>query len=458
MISPGGRPINEAPLSSSKTDNWVAKAGGLPPYVRGIARAIARKHGGKVTSADIAMAIAATRKWQAKSKVAAVKAASGAAQADWAAKRAKSHNLSVVDLAASSAHHHIAGTSYHWHHGWQPLDRATAARYGKDTKGLTDFHEIEPEEFNGYDNMPKYVGSAKFGGPVDEQPVMKYKTNKALTGKTFKDSKGNTVKVAKVSASNTHVLGEDGRKTRISELKGNDAAISAFKKNQFKTATRTYKIKSGFKKTKYTPLPIGPKAPAEKTPSWSKVPIGKTYSAPAGFEEPRFPKNRPLQTPNLATPLTGAEKAQLVNYTGASYAGLNSALRTGKTEGYEAKIKNMDSALAKAAPLPKSQILHRGFSVAALSQLQPGDSFVEKAYSSTSRRSNLGLAARSTRLHIESMDPALKALDVNGISQHPNEHEVILPRNTKYTVKRRVDHGAHTHMYVHAEPAKPEDM
>jgi peptidoglycan hydrolase-like protein with peptidoglycan-binding domain len=80
-ISPGGRPIDESPLSTSKTDNWVARAGGLPPYVRGIARGIAKKHGGDVTSADIAMAWEYVKKLAATSKDAKVRAAASAAVA-----------------------------------------------------------------------------------------------------------------------------------------------------------------------------------------------------------------------------------------------------------------------------------------------------------------------------------------------------------------------------------------
>lgn len=79
-ISPGGRPgYNPAPLSTSKTSNWVARNGGLPPYVRGIARGIAKKHGGKVTSRDIAIAWQQVKKLAAKSKVATVKAAAAKA-------------------------------------------------------------------------------------------------------------------------------------------------------------------------------------------------------------------------------------------------------------------------------------------------------------------------------------------------------------------------------------------
>lgn len=106
-ISPGGRPIDDSPLSASHDDNWVAKRGGLPPYVRGIARGIAKKHGGKVTSNDIQMAIGVLKNWASgRGKVhPAVKAAAAAAIAQWEAM--KGTNLSTesnddLDLAWAS--------------------------------------------------------------------------------------------------------------------------------------------------------------------------------------------------------------------------------------------------------------------------------------------------------------------------------------------------------------------
>lgn len=88
-ISPGGRPINTAPLSASKTDNWVARKGGLPPYVRGVARGIAKSHGGKVTSRDIKIAIARMKVWAAGGGGAhpAVQAAAAKAVAHWEAMK-----------------------------------------------------------------------------------------------------------------------------------------------------------------------------------------------------------------------------------------------------------------------------------------------------------------------------------------------------------------------------------
>ena len=87
-ISPGGRPIDTSPLGTKK--NWVTKRGGLPPYVRGVARGIAKsRHGGKVTSGDIATAISRMRVWAVGGQHVhpAVRAASAAAIARWDAMK-----------------------------------------------------------------------------------------------------------------------------------------------------------------------------------------------------------------------------------------------------------------------------------------------------------------------------------------------------------------------------------
>lgn len=89
-ISPGGRPINESTLNRSPKKNWVESRGGLPPYVRGVARGIARKHGGKVTSRDIKIAIARMKVWAAGGQHVhpAVRAAAAKAVARWEAMKA----------------------------------------------------------------------------------------------------------------------------------------------------------------------------------------------------------------------------------------------------------------------------------------------------------------------------------------------------------------------------------
>lgn len=92
MISPGGRPINETPLSGSKDSNWVARSGGLPPYVRGVARGIAHSRGHATPdSRDIATAIGKMQDWArgGGGVSPAVQAAAAKALAQWAALRAR---------------------------------------------------------------------------------------------------------------------------------------------------------------------------------------------------------------------------------------------------------------------------------------------------------------------------------------------------------------------------------
>src|SRR5690242_6855874 len=100
-ISPGGRPIDESPLGHGGK-NWVTKAGGLPGYIRGVARGIA--HHGPVTSADIAEAVSRIRVWAVKSKNPAIRAAAAAAIAEFEAKAKASHSLSNRDEYLDLAH------------------------------------------------------------------------------------------------------------------------------------------------------------------------------------------------------------------------------------------------------------------------------------------------------------------------------------------------------------------
>lgn len=91
-ISPGGRPIDTSSLDKSPKENWVEKAGGLPPYVRGVARGIARSRGhAEPTSRDIATAIARMKVWAAGggNVKPAVQAAAAKAVAQWEAAKSR---------------------------------------------------------------------------------------------------------------------------------------------------------------------------------------------------------------------------------------------------------------------------------------------------------------------------------------------------------------------------------
>jgi hypothetical protein len=89
---------DDSPFSSSKTSNWVARRGGLPPHVRAVARALMRKRGMDESHA-IAVSINANKRWAGSGRVTArggkpsqvtprVRALSSAAVARWTAMKA----------------------------------------------------------------------------------------------------------------------------------------------------------------------------------------------------------------------------------------------------------------------------------------------------------------------------------------------------------------------------------
>lgn len=107
-----------SPFSTSKTSNWVAKAGGLPGRVRAIARAVKRKNPEWTLSHCIAVALNAVKYSAAtgdsklpgrQNERASTVAAHGAAVAHWSAMKASTHtaarvpslDLAGLDLAAT---------------------------------------------------------------------------------------------------------------------------------------------------------------------------------------------------------------------------------------------------------------------------------------------------------------------------------------------------------------------
>jgi hypothetical protein len=91
------------PFSTSTTSNWVAKAGGLPPYIQHVAHAMVEK--GKDTSKAISMAVGIVRNWsEGKGGVGKpVQAAASKAMAEWEAKKAGSKGKSAAKATAKVA-------------------------------------------------------------------------------------------------------------------------------------------------------------------------------------------------------------------------------------------------------------------------------------------------------------------------------------------------------------------
>lgn len=101
--------MDTSPFSTSTTSNWVARAGGLPDYVRGVAHALLRKGRAADESRAIEMAVGLMQDWASgrtsngKGHVhPAVQAAAAKALAQWSAMKASAHandGAAAVELA-----------------------------------------------------------------------------------------------------------------------------------------------------------------------------------------------------------------------------------------------------------------------------------------------------------------------------------------------------------------------
>jgi hypothetical protein len=87
---------SSASLDASPNKNWVENAGGLPPYVRKLARGIMKS--GKSKSQAIAIAISRVKKWSAGGDDvdADTRAKSAKAVAQWEAAKAKNKGKKVI--------------------------------------------------------------------------------------------------------------------------------------------------------------------------------------------------------------------------------------------------------------------------------------------------------------------------------------------------------------------------
>lgn len=104
--------IDESPFSASTTDNWVAKLGGLPPYIRGVTRGIMKSGHSFEDALPIAIGVMKTwaaggPTWGHKSHAsAAVRAKAAGALAHWEAMKAASgggHRECTIEASSTRA-------------------------------------------------------------------------------------------------------------------------------------------------------------------------------------------------------------------------------------------------------------------------------------------------------------------------------------------------------------------
>lgn len=152
--------------------------------------------------------------------------------------------------------------------------------------------------------------------------------------------------------------------------------------------------------------------------------------------------------------LTASEKKAVLKYSGSAYTQINGDLRKGKPPDETARA--IDKAIEKA-PAPRDMLVHRGVggtkAKEVFGSLQPGDEYVEKAYSSTSAGGSAAFGGEY-ELHIT----VPKGYPVAPIpSHHPHEREYLLRRNTRFRVTKREQVGGKTKIHVTVIHDKKEE-
>lgn len=101
-VCTGDGPCDTTPFSASTTDNWVARTGGLPLYIRAVAKALRRK--GASESEAIATAVATVKRWAAGDGhvTAATRARAAAALAEWERKKSEAHGRRAAGFVAET--------------------------------------------------------------------------------------------------------------------------------------------------------------------------------------------------------------------------------------------------------------------------------------------------------------------------------------------------------------------
>lgn len=102
--------VTPKPFSASRTSNWIARLGGLPPYIQQVAHGILKS--GKTESRAITMAIGVMKNWASgRGKVSPeVRAAAAAALAQWESMKAASRAKSAVKAAGGTVSRAASGS------------------------------------------------------------------------------------------------------------------------------------------------------------------------------------------------------------------------------------------------------------------------------------------------------------------------------------------------------------
>lgn len=191
---------SSASLDASPRKNWVENAGGLPPYVRKLARGIMKS--GKSKEQAIAIAISRIKKWAAGGGDvdADTRAKSAKAVAQWEKAKAKNKAKNLVKMSYAEGDYIMLayGGSYNTdtvRSAWDAQERVRRQAYEKTNRSSSDmavpasemypyrwvrevwsdFIIIEDESPEGrcYHKIPYYVehGEVEFGEGVEVEQI-----------------------------------------------------------------------------------------------------------------------------------------------------------------------------------------------------------------------------------------------------------------------------------------------
>lgn len=200
-----------------------------------------------------------------------------------------------------------------------------------------------------------------------------------------------------------------------------------------------------------TPKPAAdtPKAPPTKPgkkPEWvnKKKPKpgvdGEGYMDYNGMDDTPSATNQAYELSDSHTSKLNKKQIDAAQtYTGNDYSDINGGLRSGKVpRQYETTVRNLDSAIDQSR-LPDNTVLYRGMNMSPdmAANMKPGAVFSDKAYTSTSINPRIpesfARGEGKTLMRIKARAGS-KGLAVNNISNFDGEHEILLPRGSRYKV------------------------
>lgn len=188
------------PFSTSKTSNWVARGGGLPPYIQHIAHDIAEKRGKSVSNA-IAIAIGVVKRWArgGGSVDSGTRAAASKALAQWeklkAGNAAKKEAKKLTE-ATEPPSHLVSRALREIEEAWSPKAREAALAARRAHSGGNALPPLHSVKSMGKDDRNKHVAdvisSRGVGGlsPDDAEHLMKHMVKPAEADTTVHTTTG----------------------------------------------------------------------------------------------------------------------------------------------------------------------------------------------------------------------------------------------------------------------------